>query len=67
MENMSAMDNVLASGLLLTNDKKALFARAEKLFEKTGLNKDLWDKFPSQLSGGRSAEGRDSPRAYKRA
>lgn len=52
MENMSAMDNVLASGLLLTNNKKQVVDRAEKLFTQVGIDKELWDKFPSQLSGG---------------
>ena len=52
MDNMSVMDNVLTSGLLLTNDKKALVSRAEELFEKVKLDRELWGKFPSQLSGG---------------
>ena len=52
MDNMSVMDNVFACGLLLTNDKKALEARAAKLFTQVKLDKGLWDKFPSQLSGG---------------
>jgi len=52
MENMSAMDNVLANGLLLSNDKKVLVNTAMKLFEKVGLDNELWEKFPSQLSGG---------------
>jgi putative ABC transport system ATP-binding protein len=52
MENMSAMDNVLACGLLLTSGKKTLEARAAKLFAQTGVDGALWDKFPGQLSGG---------------
>ena len=52
MDNMSVMDNVLASGLLLINDKKTLTARAEELFTQVTLDRELWDKFPSQLSGG---------------
>jgi putative ABC transport system ATP-binding protein len=52
MDNMSAMDNVLACGLLVTNDKKELEARAAKLFAQVNLDEELWDKFPSQLSGG---------------
>jgi putative ABC transport system ATP-binding protein len=52
MDNMSAMDNVLTSGFLLTGDKRALVGRAESLFGLVGLDGDLWDKFPSQLSGG---------------
>lgn len=52
LDSMSAMDNVLASGLLLSNDKKALSNRAEEMFNRVGLARELWDKFPSQLSGG---------------
>ena len=52
MDNMSALDNVLACGLLVTNDKRALTRRAVRLFEQVGIGPDLWDKFPSQLSGG---------------
>jgi putative ABC transport system ATP-binding protein len=52
MDNMSVMDNVLTSGFLLTNDKKALVKRAAELFERVGLDEGLWGKFPSQLSGG---------------
>lgn len=52
MDNMSVMDNVLANGLLLSNDKKEITKRAEGLFARVGLGRELWDKFPSQLSGG---------------
>ncbi|MCL2125749.1 MAG: ABC transporter ATP-binding protein [Oscillospiraceae bacterium] len=52
MDSMSIMDNVLTSGLLLSSDKKALHKRAADLFERVKLDKELWDKFPSQLSGG---------------
>ena len=34
MDNMSVMDNVLTSGFLLSNDKKAITKRAEALFKK---------------------------------
>jgi len=52
MDNMSVMDNVLASGLLISKDKKMLVRRAEKLFTQVGLEKELWSKFPSRLAGG---------------
>ena len=52
MDNMSVMDNVLANGLLLTSDKKAIRDRAARLFTRVKLGQELWDKFPSQLSGG---------------
>ena len=52
MDSMSVMDNVLTSGLLLTNNKKAIYKRAAQLLERVKLDRELWDKFPSQLSGG---------------
>jgi putative ABC transport system ATP-binding protein len=52
MDNMSVMDNVLTGRLLLTNNKKALEKRAAMLFERVRLGKELWGKFPSQISGG---------------
>ena len=52
MDSMSAMDNVLTGGLLLSGDKKAIYERAASLFNRVKLDKTLWDKFPSQLSGG---------------
>ena len=52
MDNMSVMDNVLTSGLLLTGNKKTLAKRAAELFSRVGLDEELWHKFPSQLSGG---------------
>jgi len=52
MDNMSVMDNVLTGGFLLTSNKRELERRAISLFERVGLEKELWGKFPSQLSGG---------------
>jgi putative ABC transport system ATP-binding protein len=52
MDNMSVMDNVLTSGLLLSSNKKELAKRASELFTRVGLDEELWHKFPSQLSGG---------------
>jgi len=52
MDNMSVMDNVMTSGLLLTNNKKKIYERAIWLFTHVKLSKDLLDTFPSQLSGG---------------
>jgi putative ABC transport system ATP-binding protein len=52
LDQMSLMDNVLAGGLLLTKDKKALVERAKTLFENVRINESLWRKFPSQVSGG---------------
>jgi putative ABC transport system ATP-binding protein len=52
LDNMSIMDNVLACGLLINNNKKQLLARAKDLFAQIGLDDIIWNKFPTQVSGG---------------
>lgn len=52
MDSMSVLDNVLACGLLVSKNKKALTDRAKQLLRQVGLEEEAWNKFPSQLSGG---------------
>lgn len=52
LDNMSILDNVLASGLLVSRDRKAITARAKELLTQVGLDEMIWRKFPTQLSGG---------------
>ena len=52
IDGMSLMDNVLAAGLLVSKDKKALLARAKELFQAVGLSSETQKKFPVQISGG---------------
>ncbi|MEC0370677.1 ABC transporter ATP-binding protein [Paenibacillus chibensis] len=52
LDNMSVLDNVLASGLLVSRNKREIAAKAEQLLAKVGLEETSWRKFPSQLSGG---------------
>ena len=52
MDYMSVMDNILACGLLITNDRGSVRERAEKLLNQVGIGETLWNKFPSQISGG---------------
>ena len=52
MDTMSIMDNVLCSGLLVNRNKKETAKKAANLLTSVGLSKELWGKFPSQLSGG---------------
>lgn len=51
-DSMSALDNVMVSGLLKTKDRKALAARAKDLLGMVELSDSDWNKFPAQLSGG---------------
>lgn len=52
IEGMSLMDNVLAAGLLVSKDKKALVRRAKELFAAVGITEETQRKFPTQISGG---------------
>lgn len=52
LDNMSTLDNILAGGLLVSNDRKAITARAKELLSQVGLTEIIWSKFPTQLSGG---------------
>lgn len=56
-DNMSLMDNVMASGLLVSKNRKEVAARAIRLFEQVGLSEQDWCKFPAQLSGGEAQRG----------
>ena len=49
---MSVLDNVLASGLLVSKNKRAIVAKAKSLLTEVGLTEAAWSKFPAQLSGG---------------
>lgn len=52
IDTMSIMDNVLAAGLLVSRDKKAVIARARDLFARVGIPEETQRKFPTQISGG---------------
>ncbi|MDO5649786.1 MAG: ABC transporter ATP-binding protein [Gallicola sp.] len=52
MDTMSVLDNVLAAGYLSSTNKEVLIERAEDLFQSVNIEENLYDKFPSQLSGG---------------
>lgn len=52
IDTMSVFDNVMAAGLLVNKDKKALTARAKKLFSAVDISEETQRKFPAQISGG---------------
>lgn len=52
LDNMSILDNILASGYLVSGDKKTIVENAKELLQKVGLTEMIWRKFPNQLSGG---------------
>lgn len=51
-DTMSVLDNIMVSGLLVSRDRKAIAERAKKLLSQVGLAKEVYHKFPAQLSGG---------------
>ena len=52
IDTMSVMDNLLSAGLLVNKDKKALIAKAKKLFAAVDIPEKTQKKFPTQISGG---------------
>ena len=52
IDSMSVLDNVLVSGLLVNKNKKEIAEKAKDLLKKVDINNRLWNKFPTQLSGG---------------
>ena len=52
LDNMSILDNILACGLLVSKNKKAVVERAKQLLGRLNLNETMWRKFPAQISGG---------------
>lgn len=52
IDGMSVMDNVLAAGLLVNKDRKALAGRARELFAAVDIPPETQSKFPTQISGG---------------
>lgn len=52
LNTMSVLDNCLASGLLVSKNKRKVSDKAKEFLLQVGLNDNDWNKFPSQLSGG---------------
>lgn len=52
LDRMSLMDNVLASGLLISNNKKEIIKKAKELFKKVNIKEIIYKKNMNQVSGG---------------
>lgn len=52
IDSMSVLDNILVSGLLVNKQKKMVIKNAQDILNKIGINENLWNKFPTQISGG---------------
>lgn len=51
-DTMSVLDNVMVSGMLVQKDRRALARKAKELLLQVGLSENVFNKFPTQLSGG---------------
>lgn len=52
LENQTVLDNVLTGALIVQKNSPELVKKAKELLKKVGINEDLWNKYPNQLSGG---------------
>lgn len=52
VDSMSVLDNVLAAGLLTDKNRKEVAERAKQLLRSVDIGEEMWNKFPTQISGG---------------
>lgn len=52
VDSMSVLDNVLAAGLLTNKSRKEVAERAKQLLRSVDIGEEMWNKFPTQISGG---------------
>ncbi|MCL1936091.1 MAG: ABC transporter ATP-binding protein [Defluviitaleaceae bacterium] len=52
LDNMSILDNVLVCGFLKSKNRNEVVKKAKKILKQFNLSEYIWDKFPSQVSGG---------------
>jgi putative ABC transport system ATP-binding protein len=52
LENQTVLDNVLTGALIVSKNSPELVNKAKELLKKAGIDEKLWNKYPSQLSGG---------------
>ena len=52
LENQTVLDNVLTGALIVQKNSPELVKTTKELLKKVGINEELWNKYPNQLSGG---------------
>ena len=52
VDSMSVLDNCMAAGLLINKNKKEVAEKAKEVLNKVGIGEAMWNKFPTQISGG---------------
>lgn len=55
LDKMSLMDNTLASGLLISNNKNEVIKKAKELFKKVNIKEETYKKNMNQVSGGEAS------------
>lgn len=52
LENQTVLDNVLTGALIVQKNSPELVKKTKDFLNKVGINEELWNKYPNQLSGG---------------
>lgn len=52
LDNMSIIDNIIVSGLLVNKNRKVVIKKAKQLLTRLNIFETVWNKFPHQVSGG---------------
>ncbi|MBO4391212.1 MAG: ABC transporter ATP-binding protein [Lachnospiraceae bacterium] len=52
VDSMSVLDNVLVAGLLNNKKLSEVTAKAKEILKQVDIEESMWDKFPTQISGG---------------
>ncbi len=52
LDHMSVFDNIMTGALAAQKNSPELVQKAEALLQKVGIGKEMWNKYPNQLSGG---------------
>lgn len=52
LENQTVLDNILTGALIVQKNSPGLIQKVKDLLKKVGINEEMWNKYPSQLSGG---------------
>ena len=52
LENQTVLDNVLTGALIVQKNTPELLKKVKDLLKKVGIEEEMWNKYPNQLSGG---------------
>ena len=52
LDNMSVLDNIMVTGLLVNKNRKVIAEKAKTLLGQFSISENTWRKFPQQVSGG---------------